>query len=181
MDDACYYLHEHGLNGYHCCHAPANATILTSPSSTSVTPRLLVWSASDQKGLRRVLDGYDKAYHSIVADSDVKLDQLAYTLAARRSILAWRTFAIVRDPLVWPGSSEAPRSQLSRSSTTTNVAFIFTGQGSQYAGMGLDLLHYPTFRQALLEMDAIYAELGCRWSGIGKAIPGLRTAKLFIN
>ena len=62
----------------------------------------------------------------------------------------------------------------------TGAAFIFSDQGSQYRGMGADLLIYPVFEQTLRSIDSILRNLGCEWSLLGKASFGyIRYALLF--
>ncbi|OQE34925.1 hypothetical protein PENCOP_c015G04031 [Penicillium coprophilum] len=126
--------------------------------------KLLVWSAADQKAVERMLESY-KLYSTDVGLGDPsKLDQLAFTLASRRSRMLWRAFAVLPDP----NSSQGGKALLSvkpvRSSTRTGLAFVFTGQGAQYVGMGWDLLVYPIFAQTLRQIDEIYHSLGSGWS-----------------
>ncbi|KAI1774512.1 hypothetical protein F4818DRAFT_64374 [Hypoxylon cercidicola] len=125
--------------------------------------RVLVWSAADEKALKRMLQEYQSYFKDQVSNSFSKLDDLAFTLAARRSHMLWRAFAVV------DGEPEYQDVNLSvikpiRSSTEAGIAFVFTGQGAQYASMGSDLLHYPLFRATLQQIDDIYASLGCEWS-----------------
>ncbi|KAM0426273.1 hypothetical protein ACHAPT_008313 [Fusarium lateritium] len=124
--------------------------------------RLLVWSAADEKAVKRMVEGQQAFFNNQVAGDPVKLDQFAYTLAARRSCMLWRTAAIVTD---------GPNDNISiaaakpvRSSGEAGLAFVFTGQGAQYAGMGWDLVHqYPIFAQTLERISKIYNGLGCEW------------------
>jgi acyl transferase domain-containing protein len=95
------------------------------------------------------------------------LGDLAYTLAARRSLMAWRSFSVVDGQ----GESEIldlPAAKCERAARDVGVAFVFTGQGAQYANMGMELLHYPIFKATLTEADRIFQELGAEWSLFGK-------------
>lgn len=86
--------------------------------------------------------------------------RLAYTLAVKRSALTWRSFAVLKAS----SACLPPRLPFIRSSRDVGLAFVFTGQGAQYAGMGLDLLVYPAFRSVLERADAVFHALGATWS-----------------
>ncbi|GAB1315319.1 hypothetical protein MFIFM68171_05529 [Madurella fahalii] len=188
LDDALHYLQSRGLRGYHHVNASPlfgtdsghgpSATVAVNGATHSTAdndgddggtsaaaPRLLVWSAADAGAARRMVEAYGDYYHSHIAGYSSKLGQLAYTLAARRSVMPWRAFAVVdaRDPpascspLVQAEPIRIPTDEVS-------IAFVFTGQGAQYAGMGLELLHYPVFKESISRSDGILASLGCGWS-----------------
>jgi acyl transferase domain-containing protein len=193
LDDAIHYLQSHGLTGYHHC---VDATATTNGVTFSVgnnkdvgkadrsfhqtgtppMPKLLVWSATDAAALQRMSEAYRRYYRDFMAGHTDKIDQLSYTLAARRTGMAWRTFAVV-DPAQDTTNGEAAGNNESlyldmahplRASTEKIAnAFIFTGQGAQYAGMGMELLQYPVFQESLKQSDGIMASLGCKWSIFG--------------
>ena len=69
----------------------------------------------------------------------------------------WRTYFLFS-----PHSGEAPKvaAPVRAPSTSPPVIFVFAGQGPQHISMGKRLFHaYHTFRQTVLEMDAIYQSL----------------------
>ncbi|KAK4210095.1 lovastatin diketide synthase LovF, partial [Rhypophila decipiens] len=191
LDDALHYLQSQGLTGYHLVtnstlKSPTNGitngtngTNATNGTyngnnscshsigpSKSGTPRLLVWSAADSNALRRMVTSYQDYFHANVAGQEEKLSRLAYTLAARRSAMSWRTFAVVDDSFDTTYNDQEP---FTRTSVSTEghdgMVFVFTGQGAHYAGMGLLLAeHYPVVRESLETSDKILSSLGCKWS-----------------
>ncbi|KAI1738681.1 hypothetical protein F4680DRAFT_459720 [Xylaria scruposa] len=186
LDDAYHYLREHKLtanhniinsqlsNGFHY-----NTVYRTRPiydittvngmngakknevSHPTIMPALLVWSASDEKALHRMLQQYESYIKAHDAGETVK--RLAYTLASRRSHMLWRAFSVVSDDSI-AMSPRLPISRPARASTDVGIAFIFTGQGAQYVNMGLGLLQYPIYEATLKRIDHIYRDLGCEWS-----------------
>ena len=146
-----------------------------SASSTTVPEQyLLVWSAAEKGALQRLTNNYQDYFHDNITGDGIALSQLAYTLAARRSLMPWRTFALVsRNEVEQPFPSRDRVNPLSFSplmripNEDVNAAFIFTGQGAQYSQMGLSLLQYPTFETSLKKSDEVIASLGSTWSIIG--------------
>jgi acyl transferase domain-containing protein len=108
-------------------------------------PKLLLLSASSAKALQLRADNL-KEY---VATKAPRMADLAFTLAARREHLAYRTFVISDH------EAEFDTSKLQiRQSITPVVTFVFTGQGAQWAGMGKDLLDaYQSFSANIHAMD----------------------------
>lgn len=154
------------------------ATVNGNKTSASL-PRLLVWSAADIAAINRMLQTYEQYYFTHIAGDANKLEQLAYTLAARRSFMTWRSFAVMQDdsnPEALENvqhdhagviKSLSPSKPVRVPSEKSGVALVFTGQGAQYAGMGLTLLHYPVYEHSLTKSDQAFANLGCGWSIIG--------------
>ncbi|KXG50430.1 Acyl transferase/acyl hydrolase/lysophospholipase [Penicillium griseofulvum] len=134
------------------------------PKVATRQPKLLVWSAADQKAVERMLESYEVSSTDLGLEDPSKLDQLAYTLASRRSRMLWRAFAVFPNPNDSQGGKSLSPVKPVRSSTDAGLAFVFTGQGAQYVGMGLELLVYPIFAQTLRQINEIYHSLGCEWS-----------------
>jgi acyl transferase domain-containing protein len=132
-------------------------------------------SAADEDGPYRQAEGLEDFLTALpreVKTTDFVSD-LVHTLATRRSLLSWRAFAVinsksdtihsVRDTLTPP--------TLSISSKTPELSFVFTGQGAQYARMGLELLSYPVFKNSMDSCDAFLKSVGCTWSIHGLSSP----------
>ncbi|KAF7535686.1 hypothetical protein G7054_g5162 [Neopestalotiopsis clavispora] len=138
------------------------AAHLHSEPSASQNFRLLVWSAKDEAALARVLQDYSTYYEEKESNSDNLLDTLAYTLSARRSLMAWRSFSVVSDTT----ASDARKLVFSKGARTSReggLAMVFTGQGAQYVNMGLALLIYPVFEAILLSVSDVFRKLGADW------------------
>lgn len=185
LDDAFNYLRANGQKGFHHCVdtaeaaapvadvVPNGATNSTEslPLSPSIsgdapkqTPKLLIWSAQDQGAAKRMLDNYAQYYHEHIAGDPGRLNQLSYTLAKRRSAMVWRSFAIADEAANEPIKQSTP---VRVTADTTGIAFVFTGQGAQYAGMGIGLMDYPVFAKSILASETIFRKLGAPWSLIG--------------
>jgi acyl transferase domain-containing protein len=142
---------------------------LRPPSAHDWSAELLLWSAADRTDL---LARIDALRERLPAATTLKLRDLAASLAAR-----WRrraeTLAIVArssddllaklaaaaaflrgelttlPPGIFHGTATAPAGK---------VAFLFSGQGSQYPGMGREAaLHFAPVAQALAAADAALA------------------------
>ncbi|CAI7624844.1 unnamed protein product [Penicillium glandicola] len=184
LDDAYHFMQLNGVKGNHntilpsqsskCrdCHLDTEGeTSLdgTGPNAltetTNDTPKLLVWSAADEKGILRLKKTW-KSHFPTISQSDKSpkfLNDLAHTLACRRTHLSWRTFAVVRpsDDLSALVDRFSPASQ---SRGSPNLAMIFSGQGAQWYAMGRQLLDlYPVFLQSIEDAGEYLQTLGCEW------------------
>ncbi|RYP05180.1 hypothetical protein DL765_009915 [Monosporascus sp. GIB2] len=168
LDDAYHHLQQHGLNGYHHTHfSPMTATPKprkgTYPMGDIATnayprmPKLLLWSATEQGAAQKLSDAYSHYLRRVPRG----IDDLAYALTARRSQFTWRSY-LVTDDIGTIDSSEPPPPV--RANKGTKIAFLFTGQGAQFRGMGKSLVAFPAFRNSLLSSEACLKELGCQWS-----------------
>jgi acyl transferase domain-containing protein/NADPH:quinone reductase-like Zn-dependent oxidoreductase len=91
------------------------------------------------------------------------LNQLAKTLSSRRSHFNWRSSVVASSQEGLLSALENVRTI--KSSPNNQLVFIFTGQGSQYHGMGRELLVLHTsFAQSLYRSQEILTRLGATWS-----------------
>ncbi|KAF2871202.1 hypothetical protein BDV95DRAFT_443995, partial [Massariosphaeria phaeospora] len=199
IQDAGSYLESRGLVANHCTwkreldtssehdnvssgYAEALKTNGTSDSGIELSsestdghalgPKLLWWSAADKEALAKQQKAYE-AHFSENSDmrrfTDEYFLDLAYTLSARRSRLAWRSFTVstgVKDL----SNLTKQASSLVRAKSAGRILFVFTGQGAQYKRMGAGLLQYPVFRRAMMAFDSCLFKFGCSWSVVDELI-----------
>ncbi|KAF2260237.1 polyketide synthase PksD [Lojkania enalia] len=176
LDDAYHLLERLALKAIHNTRiplfssrssGPGSSAMETIPSQTtasdtfspSPTLRLLTFSSRDEAALRRTFEQYSSYYHDSISGFSDKADRLAYVLSERRSLMPWRSFAIAHEFTRAPLDFAPPV----RSSRDVGLAFIFTGQGAQYAGMGKELLRYRVFEEAISHAGRIFKEQGANW------------------
>ncbi len=133
--------------------------------------RLFKFSAAHKTGIKAqmsALTEYLKARSSSDPDENDKLlRDLAYTLSERKSLLEWRATiaATTVEELIQSLDSfeDEPQGALKN----PGIAFIFTGQGSQWPKMGCELLQYPIFASIIEECEGCLKDLGATWSLFG--------------
>lgn len=141
--------------------------ILEDPPKSSIEgkdPRsahVVVISAKSQPSLK--LNKHQMIEY-LTSNPETKIADISYTTTARRAHHVLRTAYSVQSVKDLTGllkndlheSNETPRILGEQS-----VVFTFTGQGSQYPGMGQELFETcPTFRQSILDFDNICVEQG---------------------
>ncbi|KAI1751503.1 polyketide synthase [Xylaria castorea] len=131
--------------------------------------RLFVWSSHDQAGVLRVRDllneYIDKRSKHLVSPTKRScfMRDLNYTLAIKRTHHGWRSFATA-DSSSSLQNALALKPVATRTIPEPRLAFIFTGQGAQWAAMGRELMSYSVFQQSLYEADRYLGKLNCSWS-----------------
>lgn len=135
-------------------------------------PLVFALSAHDKDGVKRVrqslVEFLGKKDKTQDRESPEYLLNLAHTLNSRRTHHQWKTYAVATsmDELVEVlNDKETPRPEYLGATRSPRLGFVFTGQGAQWAGMGMELMAYPTFHDSVVAADAfLKKELGCPWS-----------------
>ncbi|KAH7030733.1 uncharacterized protein B0I36DRAFT_288346 [Microdochium trichocladiopsis] len=97
-----------------------------------------------------------------VSESDLK--DLSHTLSSRRSLFRWRKSFVAQDLKQLRSALSEPKISKTRASNSARIAFVFTGQGAQWAGMGRELaVSSKVFRRSLDQASEILKSLGCQW------------------
>ena len=133
--------------------------------------RLFVLSTHDRNGLsrqRESLRAYLQAHRTEDPQTENRLlRDLAFTLSEKRSRLVWKTYVTASSLDELSSALQTKDSEVPtfRSSTTPRIGFIFTGQGAQWARMGVELNKYPVFRTSIEKSDLyLRSAFGCSWS-----------------
>jgi zearalenone synthase (highly reducing iterative type I polyketide synthase) len=187
LDDACHYLAERGLKGNHNTTVkPISGLVSTNDhiffgNSINVKlnrhrirnkPKIFAFNAHDEHGLSRVQASFFTHINarSMLGDAQQNnsryFHDLAFTLSNRRSPLPWKA-AIIASSMeeLTEGLSYKDKTISFRSIRKPRVGFVFTGQGAQWARMGIDLCCYEVFRASIEQADQyLSSNLGCRWS-----------------
>jgi acyl transferase domain-containing protein len=111
-------------------------------------------------------------------ESSEYLDDLAYTLASRRTALDHRSFIISSSILDLSKQLQKPIPKLRRTAKNNNVFFIFTGQGAQWPTMGRDLIHYGAFNESLQASQLELNSLGWSWSLAEEMFAGVEESRI---
>lgn len=132
-------------------------------------PKLLVCSAADKNGIDRISEIYQQYLSKMSEGTDeFPVGDLAFTLASHKSHLAWRSFAIPQCSSDLSNFQSLLSPPIRIRPEEPRIAFVFTGQGAQWAGMGRELMSYSVFRQSLLRASTYLTRLGCTWDVTGK-------------
>ena len=136
-------------------------------------PRLFILSAATQKACQRMcarLAQYLITQHMESPCPELLLSQLSFTLSKRTRLahavaLVARTVDDLVAQLLATAIKEIPQNGGHVDGKgTSRTAFVFSGQGAQYAEMGRQLLHrFPAFFRTLERARTYLAQLGCPW------------------
>lgn len=179
IDDAYHYLLARGLRGNHKTRIPSSAITNGHTTQEPLSQlRLFPLSASDTtaltngaKALARYVESFSKE-----TNADDFLESLSYTLSNRRSKLEFRHCIVAATEKELVDKLNTPISQPSRFTkgvdSAPQLAFIFTGQGAQWWGMGRELVTSgPAVFKASLERCAkVVADLGSPWKLIDELL-----------
>ncbi|VBB84212.1 Putative polyketide synthase [Podospora comata] len=123
--------------------------------------RLLLFSAKHPKALQSMVSQH-QAYH---LSHPSQLRDMSFSLALKRDALSYRAFCVTDGLDDWtPVVSPRPASR-----EPSRLVFVFSGQGAQWAQMGMALIkNVPEFRQSLRDMDKFLQTLpdGPQWNEI---------------
>lgn len=125
-------------------------------------------SANDKTAIGRKILDLSKYLESKGDNEEAYfLQDLAYTLASRRSNFKWgvSVSASNREELIEALLVANP----TRSQELVRLGFVFTGQGSQWYAMGRELLEaYPIFKKSIDKATDILKRYGSSWALLGK-------------
>jgi len=160
-----------GVSSFGFSGTNAHVILEEAPSAAEPEPsqwerprHLLALSAKSAEGLDQLADTYERA----LRHPDAPLADICFTAAAGRSHFAHRlalpaaTATEAANALVKLRSGEdvpGATSHVVEGNAVPRVAFLFTGQGSQYINMGRELYEtQPVFRRVMDQCDELVRE-----------------------
>ena len=105
-----------------------------------------------------------------ILNGSASWDAIVHTLCARRSRFAWSAAIPASSPDALRHKLSNNDFKAARRSEEPSLAFVFTGQGAQWAAMGKDLIHmFPQYRRTLEEIGWLIKKFGADWDIISKS------------
>lgn len=153
-----------GVNSFGFGGTNAHAILEEAPAAPLATdepddgaPRLLALSARSPKALRALADEYARALEQ---PGTASLRQVSRAAARQRQHHPLRTFVVADDPA--EAAERLTRLEIApRPSSRSGVAFVYTGMGPQWWGMGGELLRTSErFAETVAACDEVLARFG---------------------
>ncbi|KAL8769662.1 MAG: hypothetical protein Q9209_004459 [Squamulea sp. 1 TL-2023] len=142
-----------------------------NPITSIHTPKILVFSASDKEGTKRIAQEYD-TFLSKISKEDINLeaylDNTCYTLDSCRSLLSWRSHVILDSITESNGLVSRLSTPVHVQNQSVELGYVFSGQGAQWYAMGRELLIFPVFAASIEGATHYLSSLGCVWSAKGQ-------------
>ncbi|KAL2673843.1 hypothetical protein Neosp_012287 [[Neocosmospora] mangrovei] len=148
--------------------------------SKNQCPKLFVLSAHDEGALKRLTSqlGVYIEQHPEVFQKRLIRD-IAYTLGERRSHLQWRTALAATSLDELALSLNGIEALPSRAAKVPKLAFVYTGQGAQWAGMGRELLNtHRIFADTVEAADDCLRRMGASFSLIEELNKGKEESQI---
>ncbi|KAF3065508.1 Lovastatin diketide synthase mokB [Trichoderma lentiforme] len=150
-------------------------SLIDSPHDTqNVTPKLFVLSAHDEGAAKRVVEklGIYIEQHPEVFEKRLVRD-IAYTLGERRTHLQWRIAITASSCSELANALNCVGATPMVASKEPKVAFVYTGQGAQWAGMGKELMEsHPIFANTISTCSNYLQEIGAEFSLLDELAKG---------
>ncbi|ROV92576.1 hypothetical protein VMCG_08954 [Cytospora schulzeri] len=135
--------------------------------------RLFTFSSHDQAGFKRNSAALVEHFANLgpAGSNPEYLANLAYTLSGARSRLSWRATCVadnaleLREHLTTRPGDGATR-DTSSSEGPKRIGFVFTGQGAQWARMGVEMLDRPVFGASVTKSAQFLKDMGCTWDPV---------------
>jgi acyl transferase domain-containing protein/NADPH:quinone reductase-like Zn-dependent oxidoreductase/acyl carrier protein len=129
-------------------------------STSKSIPRLFVLSAKSKISLIAAAANLREWLSQSLEDTN--LQNLAYTLSNRRSLMAYRSAFLASSAESLHDVLQTCR--ITKVSSSLKIAWVFTGQGAQWPKMAQELIYNQTFGKSLTRSESILRSLGTTWS-----------------
>ena len=153
------------------------------PDDEPEPAKLFVYSSNEQSGIERTATLY-RNYLAEKLDADGEksekklLSKFARTLASKRSVFPWRSFAVAFSGKELCSTFEDSPVKPKRAPRTAKLGFIFTGQGAQWYAMGRELCAYDIFQRSLQDASTYLVSIGAEWSLLREFFADEKTSRI---
>jgi len=171
-----------GTNAHAIVEEPLLPSVDSTPLSTLLPPEIpFLLSGHSDAALCQQAEKLQRYIKSTSSPGQDRLGEVAYSLATTRSHFRRRLVVMAKDKAALLEGLGSVSSALPATNHVVQprLAMLFTGQGSQVAGMGKDLYEvYPVFRDTLDEITSHFTELETPLIHVMQAASGGNTAAL---
>ncbi|ORX86871.1 ketoacyl-synt-domain-containing protein, partial [Basidiobolus meristosporus CBS 931.73] len=116
---------------------------------------LIPLTSNDEASGKRMVESFAAFLQEDDLSERVSIDDLAFTLSCRRSMLPWRASLVVSSIAELRENLQTQINFVHQENKVPRVAFVFTGQGGQWWGMGRELIERsPRFKSVLQRCDS---------------------------
>ncbi|KAK4183162.1 hypothetical protein QBC35DRAFT_125003 [Podospora australis] len=132
------------------------------PFTPTSFPKLLILTAADEEGITRQAAALSESTSLSSSSGAHMFPDIVHTLNTHRTIHPFKSFAVLPSPdlTTLPVSLSKPL----KPSGNIKLGMVFTGQGAQWARMGIELLPWPLFSASIQRSSKYLNMLGCEWS-----------------